>query len=432
MDDRVEDLPTTPLGTPLAGAVVVLGVSGGIAAYKAVEVLRRLVDLGAHVIPVLTENATRFVGALTFSALASERARTSLFDDRDDPIPHTRLGQRADVVVIAPATARLIGEYAAGIASDLLTATLLATRAPVVLCPAMHTEMWEHAAVQDNLRTLERRGVEIVPPEKGRLAGGDTGEGRLAPPGAIVDAVAAVLAAGHVALRQDLAGARVLVTAGGTREPIDPVRFIANRSSGKQGHAIADAALRRGAEVTLVTTASLKVAAPIEVVRVETAAEMESAVLARSDRFDVVVMSAAVADFRPKVSAARKIRKSDGVPEIALEPTVDILAELGRRRRPGQVLVGFAAETDDLAARAAAKLTQKGVDVIVANDVLAPGVGFAHETNAVTILRAGAPPSAVALASKHDVAMAVLDAVAACRRESAPRPRPTRPKGAKP
>jgi phosphopantothenoylcysteine decarboxylase/phosphopantothenate--cysteine ligase len=352
---------------------------------------------------------------VTFSALASERARTSLFNDRDDPIPHTRLGQRADVVVVAPATARVIGEYAAGIASDLLTATLLATRAPVVVCPAMHTEMWEHAAVQDNLRTLERRGVEVVAPEKGRLAGGDSGEGRLASPGTIVDAVAAVLAGSRIALSKDLAGTRVLVTAGGTREPIDPVRFIANRSSGKQGHAIADAALRRGAEVTLVTTAPLQVAAPIEVVRVETAAEMERAVLDRSDGFDIVVMSAAVADFRPKTQAVRKLRKSDGVPQIDLEPTVDILAELGRRRRRGQVLVGFAAETDDLAERAAAKLMQKGVDVIVANDVLAPGVGFAHDTNAVTILRAGAAPSAVALASKHDVAMAVLDAAAACR-----------------
>jgi phosphopantothenoylcysteine decarboxylase / phosphopantothenate---cysteine ligase len=428
MDERVEDLPATPL----AGAVVLLGVSGGIAAYKAVEVLRRLVDLGAYVIPVLTENATRFVGALTFSALASERARTSLFDDRDDPIPHTSLGQRADVIVIAPATARLIGEYAAGIASDLLTATLLATRAPVVLCPAMHTEMWEHAAVQDNLRTLERRGVEIVPPEKGRLAGGDSGEGRLASPGAIVDAVAAVLAGSPIDVGQDLAGTHVLVTAGGTREPIDPVRFIANRSSGKQGHAIADAALRRGADVILVTTASLQVAAAIEVVRVETAAEMERAVLDRSDGFDIVVMSAAVADFRPKTRADHKIRKSDGVPEIELEPTVDILAELGRRRHPGQVLVGFAAETDDVAARAGAKLTQKGIDVIVANDVLAPGVGFAHDTNAVTILRVGAAPTTVALASKHDVAMAVLDAAAQCLQPSVRRPRPTRHKGAKP
>ena len=209
----------------LEGRRIVLGVSGGIAAYKAIEVCRRLVDGGAHVVPVMTRGATRFVGETTFSALASERVRTSLFDDAD-PIPHTRLGQSADLVIVAPATARLLGAYAAGISDDLLTATLLATRAPVVVCPAMHTEMWEHPAVQDNLAVLARRGVHIVPPEQGRLAGGDVGSGRLADPEVIVAAVEALLS------EQDLAGLRVLVTAGGTREPLDPVRFLGNRSSG--------------------------------------------------------------------------------------------------------------------------------------------------------------------------------------------------------
>ena len=223
---------------------VVLGVAGGIAAYKAVEVCRRLVDAGVHVMPVLTEDAQRFVGAVTFSALASEPARTSLFDG-PEPIPHTRLGQQADLVVVAPATAKLIGKYAAGISDDLLTATLLATRAPVLVCPAMHTEMWEHAAVQENLATLTRRGVHVLAPESGRLAGGDLGAGRLADPERIVARVLELLAA--TAGSGVLTGRRVLVTAGGTREPIDPVRYVGNRSSGKMGHAVAAAARRAGA-----------------------------------------------------------------------------------------------------------------------------------------------------------------------------------------
>src|SRR4051812_36003786 len=214
---------------------LVLGVCGGIAAYKAVEVCRRLVDAGVHVTPVLTAAATRFVTPLTFSALASEPALTELFDG-PDPIPHTRLGQQADLVIVAPATARLIGAYAAGISSDLLTATLLATRAPVLIAPAMHTEMWEHVAVQENLATLARRGVHVVPPETGRLAGGDVGAGRLAEPAVIVEAALAVLRDGGTPARGDLAGVKMVVTAGGTREPIDPVRFLGNRSSGKMGH----------------------------------------------------------------------------------------------------------------------------------------------------------------------------------------------------
>src|SRR3546814_776338 len=219
----------------LEGRRIVLGVSGGIAAYKAVEVCRRLVDAGAHVIPVLTEGALRFVGRTTFDALGSERAWTSLWDEQH-PIPHTHLGQTADLVLVAPATARVIGLYAAGISEDLLTNTLIATRAPVLVCPAMHTEMWEHPAVQDNLRSLRSRGVHVLDPEAGRMAGGDVGAGRLADPAAIVAAATEVIAGG--APEADLAGLRVLVTAGGTREPIDPVRFIGNRSSGKQGHAV--------------------------------------------------------------------------------------------------------------------------------------------------------------------------------------------------
>lgn len=391
----------------LAGRRVVLGVSGGIAAYKAVEVCRRLVDAGAHVSPVLTEGALRFVGRTTFDALGSEPAQVSLFDE-DHPIPHTRLGQQADVVVVAPATARVISEYATGRSADLLVATLVATRAPVVICPAMHTEMWEHPSVQENLDTLRRRGVIVVPPEEGRLAGGDVGTGRLAAPEVIVAAVEAAL------VPQDLAGVTVLVTAGGTREAIDPVRFIGNRSSGKQGHAIASEAAARGAAVTLVTTTPPPSAFGGAVVRVESAAQMHDAVMARRDA-DVVVMAAAVADFRPVAVADRKIKKGDGVPVVELEPTVDILAALGSAKPEGQVLVGFAAETHDVAAHAADKLARKGADLLVANDVAAPQVGFEHDTNAVLILSTDRPPVEVPLADKRQVARAVLDAVVARR-----------------
>jgi phosphopantothenoylcysteine decarboxylase/phosphopantothenate--cysteine ligase len=387
-----------------SGTRIVLGVSGGIAAYKAVELCRQLVDAGAHVSPVLTEDALRFVGALTFSALASEPARTSLWDG-PDPIPHTRLGQAADLIVIAPATARVIGKYAAGISDDLLTATLLATRAPVVLCPAMHTEMWELPAVQHNLTLLRARGVHMVDPESGRLAGGDEGTGRLADPARIVAAIEAVFVPG------DLDGVEVVVTAGGTREPIDPVRFIGNRSSGKQGHALAEEAARRGARVTLVTTVQRPVPSGIDVRMVETAAEMEAVVLEVAAAADVIVMAAAVADFRPKASADQKIKKADGVPEVVLEPTTDILAELGKRKRPGQVLVGFAAETDDVRAHAADKLRRKHLDLIVANDVTAPGAGFSHDTNEVVVLGADGLEHNVALTDKRGVAQEVLDAV---------------------
>jgi phosphopantothenoylcysteine decarboxylase / phosphopantothenate---cysteine ligase len=392
----------------LRGRRVVLGITGGIAAYKAVDLCRRLVDAGAHVAPVMTDDATRFVGEVTLSALASEPVRRSLWTDAD-PIPHTRLGQQADVVVVAPATARFIGSYAHGISDDLLTATVIATRAPVVVCPAMHTEMWEHPAVQDNLALLRRRGVVVVPPGEGRLAGGDSGVGRLAEVDDILASVTAVLGAPQ----GDLAGVRIVVSAGGTREPIDPVRFITNRSSGKQGHAIAEAAWRRGAEVVLVTTTARTVPAGITVVAVETAADMEHAVLSAAADAGVVVMAAAVADFRVKRPAPAKLSKSDGVPDLVLEPTTDILAELGRRRRPGQLLVGFAAETHDVGDRARAKLAAKGVDLVVANDVAAPRTGFDHDTNAVTILGADGTSVDVSLTSKEAVAEAVLDAVVA-------------------
>jgi len=402
------------VSTPAGGdgqPFVVLGVSAGIAAYKAVEVCRRLVDAGVHVAPVLTERATRFVGRATFDALGSEPTQTSVFDEAS-PIPHTRLGQRADVVVVAPATADLLARYTAGLADDLLTTTLVATGAPVIVCPAMHTEMWEHPSVRDNLTTLRARGVIVIPPEEGRLAGSDIGTGRMAEPATIVSAVLDLLEGRKSGPRvPDLDGVRVVVSAGGTREAIDPVRFITNRSSGKQGHALAAAALRRGAEVVLVTASSWPRPAGAEIVEVETAAQMEDAVLARAADAHVVVMAAAVADFRPKVVIDTKLHKADGVPDLVLEATNDILAELGRRRRPGQVLVGFAAETHDMAGRARAKLVAKGVDLMVANDVSAPEVGFDHDTNEVTVFGADGSVTSVPLASKEAVADAVLDRV---------------------
>ena len=395
---------------------VVLGVCGGIAAYKAVDVCRRLVDAGAHVVPVLTDDATRFVGTVTFSALASERAQTSLWDSHD-PIPHVRLGRHADVVVVAPATARLLGAYSAGISGDLLSATLLATRAPVVVCPAMHAEMWEHPAVRHNLELLRSRGVHVVEPGVGRLAGGDKGPGRLAEPDEIVRVVQAVLggaapvaASAAGAAGDALAGRRVLVTAGGTREPIDAVRYIGNRSSGKQGHAIAAEAAHRGARVTLVTASDREPPPVDEVMVVQTAADMQEAVAQRSSAADVVIMAAAVADWRPREVVADKLAKADGVPRLVLEPTPDILAGLGRSRRRGQVLVGFAAETGDVAARARAKLIAKNLDVVVGNDVTSSDAGFDSDANRAVIVDATATIE-VPLVDKRELASILLDVV---------------------
>ena len=407
----------------LTGRRVVLGVCGGIAAYKAVEVCRRMVDAGAHVVPVMTSGASHFIGETTLSALASEPVRRTLWDE-SDPIPHTRLGQGADLVVVAPATARLLSAYAHGYSHDLLTNVLIATRAPVLVCPAMHTEMWEHPSVRDNMALLVSRGTHVVGPASGRLAGGDVGAGRLADPEEIVAAAEAVLAGvgdGSPSPRRDLDGVRVLVTAGGTREPIDPVRFIGNRSSGKQGHAIAEEAAARGASVTLVTTTDLAVPAGIERVRVDTAAEMHRAVAAVAPSAGVVVMAAAVADFTPVSVAPGKLKKRDGVPTVELTPTVDILAALGAAKPAGQVLIGFAAETADVAANAADKLRAKNADLLVANDVGAPSVGFEHDTNEVLILERSGEQHHVPLAHKRDVARAVLDqAIVALHRAGRP------------
>jgi phosphopantothenoylcysteine decarboxylase/phosphopantothenate--cysteine ligase len=418
---------------PLAGKRVVLGVCGGIAAYKAVEVCRRLSDAGALVSPVLTQAATRFVGAVTFSALAAEPAQISLYASSGSgdgpPVPHVALGRQADAIVVAPATARLIGSYAAGISSDLLTATLLATRAPVLLCPAMHTEMWEHAAVQHNMAVLRQRGVHVVGPDEGRLAGGDSGPGRLSAPEDIVQAVVALFSSSlpEAADRADdragdrtgdLLGVQAVVSAGGTREPIDAVRYIGNRSSGKQGFAIAAELAARGARVTLVTSSELVPPPGAEVVEVETAAEMASAVLEAAAGADVVVMAAAVADYRPAAPAAHKLHKSAAPLVLELVATVDVLATLGTRRAPGQVLVGFAAETasgPELVEQGRAKLAAKGADIIVANDVSAPGAGFGHDQSAAVIVSRHSVVD-LGLVGKRAVATMLVDAIASLLR----------------
>ena len=392
-----------------SGKRIVLGVTGGIAAYKAVEISRRLVDAGAHVSPIMTNAAKKFIGEVTLSALASEPVKSSLWNE-EDPIPHTTLGQEADLVLIVPATAKLIGTYAAGISNDLLMATLLATRAPVLICPAMHTEMWEHPAVQENLETLVRRGVRIVEPEDGMLAGGDVGKGRLAGIEKILDSAESVLA------KNDLAGLKFLITAGGTREPIDPVRYIANRSTGKQGYALAKAAKIRGAEVTLVTSMEMEAPPDIKVLCSETASEMQGVVMEEGLKADVVIMAAAVADYRPSEMLDQKIKKTELLNAIDLVATHDFLVDLGNSKRTDQTIVGFAAETENLEENALSKLLRKKLDLIVANDVSRPGVGFAHDTNEVVIIGERTKWS-LPLATKRIIADGILDAIIEIRKE---------------
>jgi phosphopantothenoylcysteine decarboxylase / phosphopantothenate---cysteine ligase len=361
-----------PGRAPLAGARVLLGVTGGIAAYKAAELARELMRAGAEVQPLLTESAERMVSRATFAALTGRRVPASVWDDPAG-VEHVALARWGQVLVVAPATAHSLARLAAGLADDLLTNVALAFGGPVVVAPAMHTEMWEHPATQASLQTLEARGVRVVPPASGPLTSGDVGPGRLAELDDLVAGVAAALGSpgDHPpGPGRTLAGTRVLVSLGGTREPLDPVRYLGNRSSGRMGAAIVAEALRRGAEVTAVAAASTVDPSPgARLVRVETAQQLYDAVLADADGQDVLVMAAAVADFRPKRVAEGKLKKDQGVPEVVLEPTPDTLAELGRRRRPDQVLVGFAAETGDHLAGARRKLEAKRLDLVVLNHV---------------------------------------------------------------
>ena len=396
---------------------VVLGVSGGIAAYKACSLLRRLTETGHDVRVVPTAAALRFVGEATWAALSGKPVPSGVWDDVHD-VPHVRLGQEADLVVVAPATADLLAKAAAGLADDLLTSTLLTARCPVVMAPAMHTEMWEHPATQANVATLRERGVVVLEPAAGRLTGVDTGKGRLPEPEAILAVARRVLRRGTTPA-PDLAGRHVVVSAGGTREPLDPVRFLGNRSSGRQGYAVAAAAAARGARVTLVAANSvLPEPAGADVVPVGSARELREAVLAAATDADAVVMAAAVADFRPVTEAKTKIKKSedgDDAPVVELVRNPDVLAELSAdRRRPGQVVVGFAAETGDDAGdvleHARRKLARKGCDLLVVNEV-GEGRGFGTEHNTVVLLDRAGGEKHVGPASKDDVADAVLDAV---------------------
>lgn len=393
---------------PFSGRRVVLGVTGGIAAYKAVQVARDLTQAGAAVDVVMTAGAAEFLQPLSFEALTGRTVHTTPYTP-GDPLLHIRLAREADAVVVAPATANFLARAAAGFADDLLTCVLLATRAPIVLCPAMNDRMYAHAQTQANLQRLRRIGYAVAGPAEGPLAWGEgSGPGRLIEPAEIVEHAGRALE-GETPLR----GRRVLVTAGPTREPIDPVRFIGNRSSGRMGYAIAAAAWRRGAEVTLVTGPSpLAPPAGVEVVRVETAEQMREAVAAALPASDVLVMSAAVADFRPMDAATAKLKKEEGgVPEIRLVPTADVLRSTLDQRPPGCVVVGFALETDDAIENGRRKLQGKALDLLVVNDATEPGAGFEVETNRVTLLAPGTADEALPLMSKDAVADRILDRV---------------------
>src|SRR4051794_13778470 len=395
---------------------IVLGVSGGVAAYKAALLLRALTEAGHDVRVVPTPGALHFVGAATFEALSGNPVTTDVWSDVPE-VAHVRIGQTADLVVVAPATADLLARAAAGRADDLLTATLLTAHCPVVFAPAMHTEMWLHPATQDNVATLRRRGAVVLPPAVGRLTGPDSGPGRLPEPADIAGLALVGLDQGAKVLAPDLLDRRVVISAGGTREPLDPVRYLGNRSSGKQGYALARVAAARGADVVLVSSAALADPAGVRVVRVETAEQLRAAVLAEAEQADVVVMAAAVADFRPTDVAEHKIKKTDdgGAPDIALVRNPDVLAELAAHRaRPGQVVVGFAAETGDasgdVVSHGRAKLARKGCDLLVVNEV---GVGktFGTDTNAAVVLDREGGERVVPEGPKAALAAAVWDVV---------------------
>lgn len=393
---------------------VVLGVSGGIAAYKACELLRRLTESGHDVRVVPTASALHFVGEATWSALSGNPAGTEVWESVHE-VPHVRIGQAAELVVVAPATADLLAKAAHGLADDLLTNTLLTARCPVIFAPAMHTEMWENPATQENVATLRRRGALVIEPAVGKLTGVDTGKGRFPDPVEIFEFCRRVLARGDRATEQDLAGRHVVISAGGTREPLDPVRYLGNRSSGKQGYALARTAAARGARVTLVAgNTELPDPAGVEVIPIGTARQLREAVVKAASDADVVVMAAAVADFRPAVYTTGKIKKIEGQePEpIALVRNPDILAEISAERaHPGQVVVGFAAETDEVLANGRAKLARKGCDLLVVNEV-GEDKAFGSAENEAVILAADGTETPVPYGPKETLAETVWDLVA--------------------
>ncbi len=383
---------------------VILGVTGCIAAYKSAIVLRQLQGEGLEVLPVMTASAARFVGPLTLEKLSGHKVVSDLFEDQSTAIEHIALARRADLLLVAPATANILAKFAHGIADDFLSTLYVSTTTPVVVAPGMNVEMWRHPATQRNLETLKERGVVVVEPEAGYLACGEVGEGRLADPARIVQAVLNALV-----WTRGLAGVRVLVTAGPTVEDIDPVRFISNRSSGKMGYAIADEARRRGAQVTLVSgPCHLPPPASVEFVPVRSAAQMADAVFCRYDGSDVVVMAAAVADFTPEKVHGQKIKKQDGMQGIQLVATTDILRELGNRKK-NQFLVGFAAESERLRANAREKLRQKNLDLIVANDISRPEIGFQSDLNRVSVMDAAGSEEISPILPKDRVAKLIWD-----------------------
>ncbi|MEU4355292.1 bifunctional phosphopantothenoylcysteine decarboxylase/phosphopantothenate--cysteine ligase CoaBC [Streptomyces virginiae] len=390
---------------------VVLGVSGGIAAYKACELLRRLTESGHDVRVVPTAASLNFVGEATWAALSGNPASTEVWETVHE-VPHVRIGQGADLVVVAPATADMLAKAAHGLADDLLTNTLLTARCPVVFAPAMHTEMWEHPATQENVATLRRRGAVVIEPAVGRLTGKDTGKGRLPDPEEIFEVCRQVLRRGVA--EADLTGRHVVISAGGTREPLDPVRFLGNRSSGKQGYALARTAVARGARVTLIAAnTALADPAGVDVVRVGTAVQLREAVLKAAADADVVVMAAAVADFRPAEYAGGKIKKKDGEDPapVALVRNPDVLAEISAdRAREGQVIVGFAAETDDVLDNGRAKLRRKGCDLLVVNEV-GESRTFGSEENEAIILVSDGLEIPVPYGPKEVLAEAIWDEV---------------------
>ena len=368
----------------LDGKTVVLGVTGGIAAYKSCEVVSRLRKAGAKVHVIMTKNACQFVAPLTFETLSNNPCVTDTFDRPERwEVEHVALAKQADLFLIAPATANIMAKMACGIADDMLSTTVLATRAPVLLAPAMNTGMWENIATRENLETLKKRGVQFIGPEGGLLACGDVGAGRMSEPVQIVEKCAELLRR-----EQDLAGLRVLVTAGPTRETVDPVRFITNRSSGKMGYAIAEAARQRGAEVTLVTgPVNLAAPAGIQTVPVQSTEDLLAAMLRLCPDQDIVIQAAAPADYKPEAAASQKLKKQgDGRLTLHMVPTPDVARAVGQQKKPGQTLVGFAAETEKLTDHAQAKLESKNLDMIVANDVTKPGAGFDVDTNIAELI----------------------------------------------
>jgi len=388
----------------LANKTVILGVTGSIAAYKAADLASRLTQAGARVEVIMTEPATRFVSPLTLRGVTGRPVVTSMWElNSEFSIEHVSLAEAADIVVIAPATANVIAHLAGGLAGSMLTATVLATTAPVVIAPAMNVNMYENPVTQENIAKLKKRGFVFVGPGYGRLATGKKGSGRLAGVAEILGAVAQVLGK-----KGDLAGRRIVVTAGGTREPVDPVRYIGNRSSGKMGHALADAARDRGAIVSLITTTSPSVAAGIEVIPVETANEMKQAVDRAAAAVDALIMAAAVADYRPKKAAKSKIKKDAAGLTLELTRTADILAGVSGNF----IKVGFAAESEDMVANARRKLMEKGLDLIVANDITDPDSGFGADTNKVTIIDKEGKAEELPLLTKWEVADRILDRVA--------------------